>query len=361
MRCNYEAAWALTNIASGPSNAVDALVRHGALPGFVRLLGSPNEDVRDEAVWGLGNIAGGSPLNRDQVLACGALPPLLGLFSSTTKLSLMRHATWALSTFVRGKPSPPAHIALASLAHHEDTQVQTDALWALTYLADGEDARIQAVLDTGVLPRVVQLLSHSSLQVQTPALRCVGNIASGANAQAQALLDLSALPPLHAMLSHPKKSIQKAACWTLSNITAGTSSQVQAVLEAEGIIPALVELSCSAESEIRKEATWALSNALKAGTPAQVAHLVQQDCLRGFGTALAASEPTVVLCALERVGHVLDKGAQLAKLNVALAPNAFHGYLNQLQLAEKITALTEHPHAEVQNKAREVVQLHLGA
>lgn len=52
----------------------------------------------------------------------------------------------------------PALPALERLIHSNDEEVLTDACWALSYLSDGTNDKIQTVIEAGVVPRLVELL-----------------------------------------------------------------------------------------------------------------------------------------------------------------------------------------------------------
>ena len=67
--------------------------------------------------------------------------------------------------FCRGKNPPPdwnmiapALPVLAKLIYAQDEEVLTDACWAISYLSDGANEKIQAVIEAGVSRRLVELL-----------------------------------------------------------------------------------------------------------------------------------------------------------------------------------------------------------
>ena len=183
-------------------------------------------------MWALGNIAGDSPICRDFVLQQGALRPLLALLGDSRKLSMLRNATWTLSNFLpRQTPQPDwntvRHLPLsgprltalgllppfrfsASSLYSLDDEVLIDACWAISYLSDGANEKIQAVIEAGIPRRLVELLMHASTSVQTPALRsAVGNIVTGDDVQTQVVINAGALPALLHLLSSAKDGIRK--------------------------------------------------------------------------------------------------------------------------------------------------------
>ena len=199
--------------------------------------------------------------------------------------------------------------SLKELIGSTDDEVLIGVCWAICDLSCGFNDRIQAIIESGVFPRLVDLLMHPSTSVQTPALLSIGHIVMGGEPQVQVVIESGALPALLSLLSSPEEEIVGGACWTVSTITAGPPPQIQAVIDAN-IIPPLVNILSNVDLKIetRKKACWAISDATFGGSPTQIRYLVDHGCIRPLCDFLTMTDNKIVQVALVGLDHILEAG-----------------------------------------------------
>uniref|UniRef100_A0A8C3QMN4 Karyopherin subunit alpha 4 n=1 Tax=Cyanoderma ruficeps TaxID=181631 RepID=A0A8C3QMN4_9PASS len=302
-------------LSSDRNPPIDDLIKSGILPILVHCDG---------------------PQCRDYVISLGVVKPLLSFISPSIPITFLRNVTWVMTI--------QECCFFLVLIHHTDILV--DTVWALSYLTDAGNEQIQMVIDSGIVPHLVPLLSHQEVKVQTAALRAVGNIVTGTDEQTQVVLNCEALSHFPALLTHPKEKINKEAVWFLSNITAGNQQQVQAVIDAN-LVPMIIHLLDKGDFGTQKEAAWAISNLTISGRKDQVAYLIQQNVIPPFCNLLTVKDAQVVQVVLDGLSNILKMAEEEAETIANL--------IEECGGLEKIEQLQNHENEDIYKLAYEII------
>jgi importin subunit alpha-6/7 len=349
-----EAVWAMSRITSGIPEHTKAIVQAGAIPVFVQLLSNSDDDIRELSVQALGSIA---PTDyRNVLVEAGALQELVLQVPGYSKLSLLRSATWTLRALCKGKPRlcfealRSALSVLAKLVLSSDEEVLIDSCSALADLPYGSDKTIQAVIESGICSRLVDLLLHPNQDVQSLVLTTLENVTAGSNQQTQVIVDANVLPCLWALLSSSNNSICSDACWVISNITGGNKDQIQAVFDND-IVQPLVQLLSHTESEIRKQAAWAVSNAAVGGSFEQIEFLAQQGSIGPLCDVLTLGDADVVTRVLQALKYMLKLGKEQSDV----VSNQMAVRIREADGVKRIEEMRRHECSRVRKLATELI------
>jgi len=367
----YEAAWTLTNIASGESKFTKEVVKHNALPRLITLLSCDSSKVREQCCWALANISGDGYQLRDMTLGLGALQPLLQLCAPNQPVSLTRVVTWTISNLCRGKPRPdfqkvsPAIKVLAALLQtSRDEDVLVDTCWAFSYLSgDTQKDKISALIRGGIVKPLVTLLRHHSDRVSHPALQCLARMLCGDMYQMQVVMNNGMLEAVRDLLINSKKAIRKEACWAISNITGGNKEQIQAVFNAQ-LVPPLKKILAEDHFDVKKEATWALCNAATGGNHEQIKYLASQGMIQPICRMLDVQQPRLQVTCLKAIAAFLRVGENLkAKLPEWQGRNKFAEHIEEVGGLDKIEGIQtiEHVEQSVYRRAVKLIETYWGS
>lgn len=331
-----EAAWILTNVASGTNEQTEAVVGLGAIKLLIDILGDNIASITliDQAIWALGNIGGDNEVCRDIIIEHSGgirMAELIshlagGDFTNITvnpNIKILRNCTWLLSNLCRGNSPVPSHSHLqfcsgifGLLVESNDEEIVNDSLWGLAYIADANLALADIVIQSNAPKRAMTLLHTFAMKCKglpynaelvtlatyciSSSLRLIGNIISGSNEQTETVLsilidnvDLLSILYILFYNSHDYKKflrIRKEVCWIIGNIAAGPINHVDA-LYRRSLHKVLIDALSGSELYTKTESCYAISN-LTVYLSKSMQHyesLVDSDLIYALSSYLSAS------------------------------------------------------------------------
>ncbi|CAG8537089.1 23505_t:CDS:1 [Cetraspora pellucida] len=360
LRC--EAAWILSNISSGSTEQIKAVIDAGALPVFNELLSDASDmRLQDHILWALGNIAIDSPQFRQLVLREGNLGELCQhiLDANIQPCSVLRTMSWTLSSIYRDHITDSdwpqissTFPVLAQLINFKDDEILYNVCWALSYL--GDNNHIEDVINLGVSPHLVNLMVHDNIEVQTVALHCVRNIVSGNDSQRQVIIDCGILTVLKSLLVSTKSSIRKDACFILSHIAAGNIDQIEHIIHV-GLISLAINLMANSDFQTQKETCYVVYNAIRRcyNRPELTICIVRQGCIQPLVNMLSYMDNEIIYVVLKAIDAILQLGETLAVENNC--KNQCTWLIEETGGIERITELQNHENDEIRLIAYNVI------
>ncbi|KAL0219419.1 hypothetical protein P9112_005072 [Eukaryota sp. TZLM1-RC] len=360
----FEAAWALTNIASGSSEHTMAVVNAHAVPALIRTIGQPGKlNVKEQCIWALGNIAGEGHDARNYILNSGAMGVVVQTVEQAIhegNKSILKNIVWALANLCRAKPLPEPHLIqpaiplLVRLLSNPDHHVVGDAVWAFVYLSDSDNAEdIERVIQCGAVPKLLDLLTIDDAKVQTPALRALGNILTGNDRQSDFVIDQGLLPRIKHIVVNGRPAVQREAIWALSNVTAGSAHQITLCF-SNGLMHPVIKLLTNASFEVRKEALWCVANAIVSGTFEHCQQIINDGAHIPIIQLMSVADTDCVSVALDAVLGLLKTGEKMA--NATGEVNPFKELIISFGGLEKIGDLQRHPDDKIYRKTTHVLE-----
>lgn len=350
-----EAAWILTNVASGTAEETRGVVEAGALPVMAEFLsGTRRRDVTAQVMWCIGNILSHDVGLQREFMKRGYLNAMLVLGERSSGDDELHEqiafVIFNLAKFHRDCAFVTAVLPpLLSLTRSDNDTTVIDVASSLASITNATppaipprldrseyEATFHKILDytigAGAHTALIRLLAHECDEVKANALRALINISMGTSDHVRRLLDERLLAVVESTLKDASEGVRADACLLLSNIAFDSKEHATEVASSGRILAMLVYYLDRGVHRVKSEALWVLRHILEGmGDDAPVDTMLACDVMVAVNGALHGgdleftSNALSILTALLAVGGepALEE-AQGADIDTALEDLSVH-------------------------------------
>jgi hypothetical protein len=132
--------------------------------------------------------------------------------------NIIKHGAWALSNLSRGNPLPkyenvkeaiPLLCNLIANNYIVDKEIIADCCWAISYNSDAKKGKIEVLINSGIIPKIVNYITDPYLSLVVPCVRILGNVSTGTAPQTDEILKCGGIKQLFETLNNSKKTVRR--------------------------------------------------------------------------------------------------------------------------------------------------------
>ncbi|XP_070506955.1 importin subunit alpha-3-like [Chironomus tepperi] len=209
---------------------------------------------------------------------------------------------------------------------HGNEKLQTEAAWIFTNIAAGSTAQTQIVVDSGVTPLLINLLSSTNIELVEQCIWALGNIIGDSHEYRDLMIEQGILSPL---LSYVRDgfsvSFQRTLVWVFVNLVRCRECQLSVEIVRD-IVPKLCELATRRDTPTKIDALWALTFLADCGDE-YIQLMIETDIVAIVMPMLTSFSQKLQVTAMRFLGNIAT-GTD-AQTQVILD----HGVLNNMRFA----------------------------
>ncbi|EGI68539.1 PREDICTED: uncharacterized protein LOC105143168 [Acromyrmex echinatior] len=351
----FEVISLLTVITSRGFEESENYIKYEAIPKLMKLLKSTSSIIVEQTVYVLGNIID-IPYARDLAFEHDAISVLVDLIKPDTSVTFMDNISWLLSSLCLR--NPPLSLELIKpllpvfdrLLNSENNNIISDTCRILYYLTDGVNDNIQAIMETGILPKILDCLISKMKSIFIPAWFTVRNIVvMGDNTQRDAVISAGGLLRLRSLYwyyANCQDIIAKEILWLICKMASNTD-QIQSVIDA-GLLMVLINEILFRNAKVI--AIWAMTTMITKATIQQFNQFVNAGILPALCNLLLSNDTYIInaLTGLTKILHAAEKIGLVEKLTIVI---------KKIGGLDKIEALQHHKNEKVYKKSLAIINV----